>query len=308
MARIVITEFMDNGAVEFLQTLHDVDYRPDLFDDPGALLEALGGAEAVIVRNRTQVSSMLLDAAPALRVIGRLGVGLDNIDLDACAAHSVAVRPAIGANAVAVAEYVIGAMLVLIRGVFSAAAQVIRGDWPRTELTGGELFGRTLGLVGYGSIARQVASRAAALGMKILAHDPYLAEHADLDPAERALWSELLRLSDVVSVHVPLVPETRYLIDEVAISSMRDGAIVINTSRGGVVNETHIVDALRAGKLGGAALDVFEDEPPSAARLTAFADTPNLLLTPHIAGVTKESNVRVSRVVAEAVVEELAHA
>ncbi|NND84565.1 MAG: hydroxyacid dehydrogenase [Acidimicrobiia bacterium] len=305
MSRIVVTEFMDEAPLG-LASDHDVMFDPDLHGDRPALLAAVAGAEAVIVRNKTRVDTELLDAAPNLRVVGRLGVGLDNIDMDACADRGVTVRPATGANAIAVAEWVLGAMLVLRRGVFGATERIASGEWPRTELLGGELNGATLGLVGYGGIAREVATRAAAFGMRIVAHDPYVPDGADWAPAAPASLEAVLSGADVISLHVPLTDETRGLIDMGAIASMKDTAIVINSSRGGIVDETAAVAALHAGRLGGVALDVLTEEPPSADRAWMFLGVPNLLLSPHVAGITHEANVRVSRMTVEAVLEELA--
>jgi (S)-sulfolactate dehydrogenase len=304
MARIVVTEFMDEAPLA-LAADHEVVFEPTLHADRARLLEAVAGADAVIVRNKTQVDAEFLDAAPGLRVVGRLGVGLDNIDLDGCAERGVVVRPATGANAIAVAEYVLGAMLALRRAVLPATERVAAGEWPRSEFHGGELHGAVLGLVGYGGIAREVAVRAAAFGMRIVAHDPFLAEDADWSPAAPASLDAVLAGSDIVSLHVPLTEETRGLIDLTAIASMKDSAIVINTSRGGIVDEGAVVAALRAGGLGGAALDVFEEEPPAADRAAMFVGVPNLILTPHIAGITREANARVSQVTVEAVLEEL---
>ncbi len=304
MARIVVTEFMDEAPLG-LASEHDVVFDPSLHANRGRLLDAVGDADAVIVRNKTQVDGELLDASPRLRVVGRLGVGLDNIDLDACAARGVVVRPATGANSIAVAEYVLGAMLMLRRGVFGATGRMAAGEWPRTELLGCELHGAVLGLVGYGGIAREVATRAAAFGMRVVAYDPFLDPGADWSPAAQASLEAVLGGADVVSLHVPLTEETRGLIDMAAIASMRDSAIVINTSRGGIVDESAVVAALRAGGLGGAALDVFDEEPPSPDRVAMFVGVPNLVLSPHVAGITREANVRVSRVTVEAVLEEL---
>jgi (S)-sulfolactate dehydrogenase len=238
-------------------------------------------------------------------------VGLDNIDLTACRARGIAVYPATGANDAAVVEWVIGAMLVLLRGVFAATGAVIAGEWPRTKLMGREAGGKRLGLIGFGSIGRKVAACAAALGMSVSAHDPYLA-------ADDAAWSQpwgkvaacdlesLLRDSDVVSLHVPLTDATRGLIDARAIDGMKPGAILINAARGGVVDEAALVAALRNGQLGGAALDVFAQEPLSKAQAQVFAGCPNILLTPHVAGLTVEANSRVSRLVAEKIRDHLA--
>jgi (S)-sulfolactate dehydrogenase len=304
MPDIVISEFMAEDAVrEGLKGL-DVLYDPNLVDRPDELATALAHARALIVRNRTQVRGALLDGAAKLQVVGRLGVGLDNIDVEACRARGIAVHPATGANDLAVAEYVIATALLLLRGAYGATAAVIAGSWPRGRLMGREIAGKRLGLVGFGAIARETASRAAALGMSVAAHDPYLALG---DPAWEQPWGpveplgldELLAASDVVSLHVPLTPETRDLLGEEALARMKPDAVLINAARGGVVDEAALADALRAGRLGGAALDVFEEEPLSAARAAVFAGCPNLILTPHIAGVTAESNARVSRVTVE---------
>jgi len=307
MADIVITEFMDEAAIGEHLSAFDVHYDPKLVDAPEAMRAAIGDARAVIVRNRTQVRAALLDAAPRLEVVGRLGVGLDNIDVEACKARAIAVFPATGANDLSVAEYVITAALLLLRGAWFASASVVAGDWPRQRLMGHELAGKQLGLIGYGAIARQTASRARALGVTIAAHDPFLpAAHPAWADARNMGLAELLASSDVISLHVPLTPQTTRLIDAGALARMKPDAILINAARGGVVDEPALVEALRAGRLGGAALDVFEREPVDAAAGRLFAGLPNLLLTPHIAGVTVESNVRVSDVTARAVAAQLA--
>ncbi|MGB5626367.1 MAG: hydroxyacid dehydrogenase [Woeseiaceae bacterium] len=306
MPDVVISEFMDkNIALEVLDKL-DVQYDPKLVDDRAALLETLAEARAIIVRNRTQVDSELLDHAPNLKVVGRLGVGLDNIDLEACKARSVVVCPATGANDIAVAEYAITAALVLLRGAWSASDRMIAGEWPRTDLMGREMSGKRLGLVGFGSIARQVATRAMALGMSVSAFDPYLA--AD-DPAwsdvRTATLADLAADCDVISIHVPLTEKTRHLIGVEFIRSMRAGSILINTARGGVVDESALVEALREDRLGGAALDVFQSEPLDSKNGAAFAGVPNVLMTPHIAGITEEANQRVSLVTVQNVLKHL---
>jgi (S)-sulfolactate dehydrogenase len=201
---------------------------------------------------------------------------------------------------------VVTAALILLRGAWLSSAEVAAGAWPRERLIGRELSGKLLGLVGFGAIAREVAKRAAALGMSVQASDPHV---ADGDPAwgatRKVALQPLLESSDVVSLHVPLTDETRNLIDAAALGAMKPGAVLINTARGGVVDEAALAEALRSGRLGGAALDVFAEEPLSAASGVKFAGLPNVLLTPHIAGVTRESNVRVSRLVAERVREHL---
>jgi (S)-sulfolactate dehydrogenase len=234
-------------------------------------------------------------------VVGRLGVGLDNIDLVACKTRDIEVFPATGANDLSVAEYVITAALVLLRDAWFANADMIAGRWPRNRLMGRELSGRTMGLVGFGNIAREVARRARALGMSVAAFDPYVAEgDAAWEGARRcASFEALLSGADVVSLHVPLTNETRRLVDAAALERMQPGAVLVNAARGGVVDEAAVAGALRKGHLGGAALDVFEREPLTAEAASVFEGCPNLILTPHIAGVTIESNVRVSAVTAD---------
>jgi (S)-sulfolactate dehydrogenase len=304
MQRIVISENMDAPAVALLAREFDVDYRPTLVDDAQALSASLAQAEAWIVRNRTQVRGAALAAAARLRVIGRLGVGLDNIDLPACAARGIEVIPATGANAESVAEYVVGMAMVLLRGAaYLSTSAVAAGRWPRQMLSQGrEVAGKTLGLVGFGSIGRVTAAKAQALGIRVVGYDPGVAAGSPVwreAAVAPCTLEELLAQSDVVSLHVPLVDSTRRLFDRRRIGLMKPGAVLVNSARGGIVDEEALAAALREGRLSGAALDVFEEEPLCAG--SVLAEAPNLILTPHIAGVTSESNERVSSLVAERV-------
>ena len=307
MPDIVISEFMEGSSVASLAESHDVVYDASLVDRPDELLQLVVEARALIVRNRTQVRGELLAAGARLSCIGRLGVGLDNINMPACRERGIAVYPATGTNDLPVAEYVIAAAMMLLRGAYSVTAEVAGGDWPRNRLMGGrELSGRRLGIVGYGAIARTTAVRARALGMSICAFDPYVpADDPAWGEAERLELPALLSTSDVVSLHVPLTDETRNLIDAGAIAGMKEGAILVNAARGGVVDEAALCEALKAGRLGGAALDVFANEPVTAESGQVFANVPNLVLTPHIAGLTEESNVRVSSLIAEKIRQHL---
>lgn len=299
MTDVVISEFMDQAAVDGLAAEFDVVFDPKLVDKPDLLAKTVADARALIVRNRTQVRDSLLEAAAELQVVGRLGVGLDNIDLAACESRGIVVCPATGANDVAVAEYVIATAMLLLRDAYLSGADVIAGEWPRQRCMGREIGGKVLGLVGYGGIARETAGRARAMGMQVMAHDPFIAENdAAWEGVVRSELDVLLSSADVVSLHVPLTDATRGLIDAQRIARMKAGAVLINTARGGTVDEDAAIEALRSGRLGGAALDVFESEPISAATGARFAGVNNLVLTPHIAGVTQESNVRVSAVTA----------
>jgi len=302
-ARIVISEFMDAPAVASLAERFAVDYRPTLVDDPAATEAAVAQADAWIVRNRTQVRGRLLEAASRLRVVGRLGTGLDNIDVATCERRRIQVIPAAGANAESVAEYVITAALGGLRGAFFSTRAVEAGTWPRQMLSQGrEAAGKVLGIIGLGNIGQLTARKGAALGMRVIAHDLNL-------PPDAAAWrvvqgpprslDELLAESDVVTLHVPLTTQTRGLLDRARLSHMKHDAVLINTARGGLVDEAAVAQMLREGRLGAAALDVFEQEPLPAR--SPLAGVPRLLLTPHIAGITVESNERVSSLIAERV-------
>ncbi|MFA9439250.1 hydroxyacid dehydrogenase [Uliginosibacterium sp. sgz301328] len=305
--KILISEFMDAAAVDRLSSVFTVHYVPDLVDRPDALIAAAREVDALIVRNRTQVKGALLDALPDGVVIGRLGVGLDNIDVATAEARGIRVIAATGANADSVAEYVIATSLVLLRGSLLSSGEVAAGQWPRARLSNGrEAAGKQLGLVGFGDIGQRVARLAHAIGMRVVAHDPVVA-------ADDARWhatgvravtlDALLAESDVISLHVPLLPSTRGLIDAAKLARVKPRAVLINTARGQIVDEAALAQALRDGRLAGAAVDVFEHEPLPAQ--SALADAPNLILTPHVAGVTEESNVRVSALIADAVTEAL---
>jgi len=310
MTDILITEFMDAPAVDSLRAEFEVHYDPDLHQDAAGIAGRLGSARALIVRNRTRVDRGLLTAGPRLVAVGRLGVGLDNIDLDACAERGVSVHPATGANVTAVAEYVIAAMLMMLRGAYHAPDRVLAGAWPRTELIGRAASGKTLGIVGFGALGRAVAPRAVALGVDVAACDPVLApdDPAWTTPGVRRFddLGAMLAECDVVTLHVPLTGATRHLVGAAEIEAMRPGACIVNTARGGVLDEAALARALRSGRLGAAALDVFEDEPLPAG--SALAGVPNLYLTPHIAGLTEEANARTSQLIASLVRRALASA
>ncbi|PMR68120.1 hydroxyacid dehydrogenase [Halomonas heilongjiangensis] len=299
MAKIVISEFMDEEAAKSLKARFDVTFDVGLVDDRQALLAAVADADGIIVRNRSRVDPELLAAAPRLKVVGRLGVGLDNIDLAACESRGVIVKPAHGGNGSSVAEYVLTGALLLRRQAYFSSAAMLAGQWPRQALIGREVADSTLGLVGFGAIARETARRARALGMSVAAFDPHLASNAPewSDVTRHESLASLLAASDVVSLHVPLTKATHHLLDAAALAQMKAGAVLINAARGGTVDEDALAMALREGRLAGAMLDVFEQEPLPAD--SGLEGVPNLILTPHIAGVTDESNARISRMTAD---------
>jgi (S)-sulfolactate dehydrogenase len=303
MSSILISEFITSQALDTLISRHDVIYKPDLYKDRSALIVAMQNIDVLIVRNLTQVNEEILIRSPKLKLVGRLGVGLENIDLTTCAKRNIKVIPATGANAESVAEYVVGAALTLTRGFLPATIATLKGDWPRPRFSGyHEFLGQTLGIVGFGSIGRVVAKKANAFGLKCVAYDPMLSESSiSLDGFSVPLLqlNELLSKSDTVSLHLPYLPETKNLFNAVTLDQMKEGACLINTARGGIVDELALVERLRSGSIGGAAIDVFSSEP--AKDLSHFSGIENLILTPHIAGVTHESNERVSQMIADEV-------
>ena len=303
MSSILISEFITSQALETLRSKHSVVYEPELYKDRAALIAATQNVEALIVRNLTQVNDEVLAKAARLKVVGRLGVGLENIELPACAQRNIKVIPATGANAESVAEYVIGAAIALTRGFIPATISTLKGEWPRPRFSGyHEFLGKTIGIVGFGSIGRIVAKKANAFGLKCLAYDPVLSgNEVALEGFNVPLVSlnALLSQSDAVTLHLPFLPETKGLFNLDILSQMKAGACLINTARGGIVDEFALAECLRSGHLGGAALDVFSAEP--AKDLSHLVGIENLILTPHIAGVTHESNERVSQMIADEV-------
>lgn len=303
MTDILITEFIDPGALERLKTEFDVHYDVELWDKPDAIADALQGVPGLIVRNQTQVRGVVLEKADALKCVGRLGVGLDNIDTDTCAATGIEVFPATGANSDSVAELAMGGLYVMFRNAYHVTDETIAGGWPRMRMMGREVMGKTLAIVGFGSIGKALAWRAKGVGMTVTAWDPYIdltsgiwAEHG-IEP--RATLEALIADADAVSVHVPLNDETRDMFDASMMSKMKSDAVLFNLARGGIVNEADLVAALKAGTIGGAFLDTFDVEPLPADNL--FKDVPNLMLTPHAGARTVEADDRVSNMIADAV-------
>ena len=305
---IVISEFMDQAAVAELSERIETRYDPGLVDRRDELISLMRRAEALIVRNRTRVDETLIKASPDLRCVGRLGVGLDNIDLNACADRRVAVYPATGANDRSVAEFVIASAMLLLRRACFSKDEVLAGNWPREQSVGREIAGKTIGLIGFGSTGKETGRIAAALGLTVLACDPCFAADAEAKQiAQHAELNELLAASDIVSLHVPLMPETKGMMNQEKMSAMKPRAVLINAARGGVLDEDAAIAALKSGKLGGLALDVFDTEPLTAEAARKFKGVPDLLLSPHIGGVTEESNIRVSAAVAQKVVAHLSN-
>lgn len=265
-----------------------------------ALRDAIADADAVIVRSSTRITRESLAAATHLQVIGRAGVGVDNIDVDAATERGIAVLNAPSGNTVSAAELAFALLLAVVRRIPAADRSMKAGEWDRKSFTGHELYGKTLGLVGAGRIGGEVARRARAFGMKVVAYDPHLSdERARALEIELAPLGDVLRRADVVSLHVPLTAATAGLINAERIAFMKKGAILVNAARGGVVDEVALAAALESGHLAGAALDVFAEEPPPADHPLRRLDS--VVLTPHLGAATTEAQQNVALEIAEAV-------
>jgi len=299
--KILIVDGLDRTAVEILRKGNDVDVR-DL--DGKGLLAAIPEYHALVVRSRTKVTKEVLGRATRLKVVGRAGVGVDNIDVDEATARKIVVVNAPTASTVSVAELAIGHMISLLRHLPEADRSVKAGKWEKSKLEGRELFGKTLGLLGSGRIGAEVAKRAQAFGMPVIAYDPYLPKAAASAVGIRLVDKDaLFRDADVLSIHAALTPETRGLVSASELAMMRPNAILVNCARGEIVDERALAEALRARKISGAAIDVFATEPPSGSPLL---EAPNVVFTPHLGASTAEGQSRAGAIVADQVMKVLA--
>jgi D-3-phosphoglycerate dehydrogenase len=296
---ILISENIRGEAVDSLSRRFDVAFLPDLWRDATELRRQIRDYRALIVRNQTQVNHTLLQAGGRLVVVGRAGVGLDNIDLKAATDCNILVTSTPDQNAISVAELAIGMMLSLARKLIPAHQDTAAGNWNRLQFSGSEVYGKTFGIVGAGKIGYLTARRAQAFGMKILAYDPYLSRDniylSELD-AELVSLEDLFSRSDVVSCHLPCTAATAGMLNARILARMKKTAFFINTARGEIVVEDDLAAALRSGALAGAALDVRTKEPPIKGGLET---APNVLLTPHIGALTNEAQGRVTRAICE---------
>jgi D-3-phosphoglycerate dehydrogenase / 2-oxoglutarate reductase len=300
--RVLVAEPLSTEGLELLATEHEVDYRPELSRDD--FLRLLPEYDALVVRSGVKVDAQAIAAGQRLRAVGRAGVGVDNIDVNAATAAGITVVNAPTANTIAAAELTVGLIYALARNVPQADASMRRGEWRRADFMGMELRGKTLGIIGLGKIGMAVAERARAMEMSILGSDPFVdAATAATRAIDLVDVAELLRRADVITVHVPLNDATRGLIDSDALALMKPGARLINVARGGVVDEAALATALREGRLAGAAIDVYEHEPPNGSPLL---DAPNTVLMPHLGASTREAQQKAGVEVAEQVLDVLA--
>lgn len=304
--KILISEVIwDEGIQELRNNGFTVDYDQHLWKNRKELLDKLPQYDALIVRNQTKVNHELLHTGSKLKVIGRLGVGLDNIDIQTAKAKNIKVVFAKNANATSVAEYVFAAILNAARPLHFANEDIRLGNWNRVRFTTTELFQKTVGLIGLGEISHRVAKRANAFGMNVVGYDPFITdyEHILVETGVKKVQNleDLLRQSDYVSIHVPLNKMTENLISTKELSLMKPDAFIINTSRGGIIDESALVQALKGNTIAGAYLDVLEHEPIDPLNLLLTCG--NATITPHIAGLTNESQIRTSLIVAKEMVK-----
>ncbi len=302
--KILVTELMWKEGLDVLSRVADVNYDKSLSEKYDELLQMVKDVDAMVIRNQTMITPLLLEKAKQLKVIGRLGVGLDNIDIQACKERGITVVYAHNANAISVAEYVMNVILSFRRNLYEANASVKQGKWDRQQFTGNEIYGKTLGLVGVGEIAHRIAKRAFAFGMEVIGYDPFRSTY-DFSVAETGIrlvtFEELLSKSDFISIHVPLLPTTKKMFNIDIFKLMKSSSCLINTSRGGIIDEHALNEALNNQYIAGAYLDVFGIEPPDEDNELLLNNKANL--TPHIAGLTEESQIRTSVLVANEVLK-----
>ncbi|MFQ6090576.1 MAG: hydroxyacid dehydrogenase [Candidatus Bipolaricaulia bacterium] len=301
MTILISDPIAEEGVKKLEQAGFEVEVNTGL--PPEELAKIIPGYDGLIVRSATKVTREVIEAAENLKAIGRAGIGLDNIDLEAARERGIKVMNTPGATSVSVAELTLGLMLALARHIPQATASLKAGKWEKKKLMGSELYGKTLGIIGIGKIGREVAKRAAALGMDLVAYDPYVREAEVRDLGLKLLpLEDLLQYSDYITIHVPLTAETEHLLGEREFFIMKDGARLVNCARGGVVDERALYDALKKGKVAGAALDVFEEEPPKDNPLLQLD---NVIATPHLGASAREGQVRSAVEIAEKLIAAL---
>jgi D-3-phosphoglycerate dehydrogenase / 2-oxoglutarate reductase len=299
--KILISDGLGEEGINLLKRSYEVDVLPKI--TPEELLAALPQYDGLIVRSRTKVTPKVVEAGTALKVIGRAGVGVDNIDVAAATARGITVVNSPLAATVAVAELTLGLILAMAREIPRADAAMKKGEWLKSGLVGAELYGKTLGLVAVGRIGAAVAGRAGAFGMKVLACDPFLSpDDIRQRQAHPTTLDELLSNSDYISIHTPFTAQTKNLINAEAFAKMKTGVRIICAARGGVVDEESLLAALETGKVAGAALDVFATEPPGVSPLVSH---PKVIGTPHMGAQTQEAQNRASIDIAEEVMAAL---
>jgi len=301
MKILVSDPIAEEGVKRLEEAGFEVKMRTDLA--PKELIKIIPQYDGLIVRSATKVTREVISAGKELKAIGRAGIGLDNIDLEAARERGIRILNTPGATTISVAELALGHMLALARHIPQATASLKDGRWEKKRFMGTELYGKTLGIIGLGKIGREVAKRASAFGMDLVAYDPYVREVEVRDLGLKLLpLEDLLQYSDYITVHVPLTPETKHLLGEREFGMMKEGVRLIDCARGGVVDERALYNALVSGKVAGAALDVFEQEPPQDNPLLKLD---NVIATPHLGASAQEGQVRSGVEIAEKIIAAL---
>jgi len=301
--KVLITDGLDENGKTLLKKSVEVTDQPGISADD--LLKVVGEYDALIVRGRTKVTAAVFEAGKKLKVVGRAGVGVDNIDLATAKAKGVTVVNSPLATTTAVAELTLGLMLGIVRELARADASMKAGKWLKKEFEGAELSGKTLGVLGFGRIGAAVAKRAAAFDMKVLGYDPLIsADEIKKRGGEPLSFDEVLKNSDMITMHLPLTPETKGMLNAAAFAKMKQGVYIICAARGGVIDETALLDGLNSGKVAGAALDVLTSEPP-APELAGLVGHARLIITPHVGAQTVEAQARAANDIAEEILAAL---
>lgn len=299
--KVLLTDGLEENGQSILREFSEVVDSSGITAEE--LLKVVGQYDALIVRGRTKVTAAVLDAASNLKAVGRAGVGVDNIDLNAAKQHKVTVVNSPLATTVAVAELAMGLMLALVREIPRADTAIKNGKWLKKELEGTELYKKTLGIIGYGRIGQTVAKRAQAFDMRIVAFDPLRpTEEMCQEGCEPLTLQEVLAQSDIITLHTPLTGQTRGMLGAEQFAMMKDGVYLVDAARGGVVDENALLDALNSGKVAGAGLDVFTTEPPGS---TALVCHPHVIGTPHVGAQTVEAQQRAANDIASEVLRAL---
>ncbi len=302
--KVLVADKISPKGVAYLRQQPGIEVIEAYGSSPEKVLELVKDVHAIAVRSETKITAAVFAAAPLLKVVGRAGVGVDNVDVEAATNHGVVVMNTPAGNTIATAELTFTHILCGARPVPQAAASMKAGQWDRKSFSGIELFKKTLGVVGLGRIGGEVAKRAQAFGMRVLAYDPYLApSRAKAMGVEIATLDELLQQSDYITVHMPLTDDTKYMIDEAAFEKCKKGLRIFNCARGGIIKEAALLAALKSGKVAAAGLDVFEDEP--LAKDSEFRALPNVVLTPHLGASTAEAQESVGIEIAEQIADVL---
>ena len=302
MNKILVTDGLDQGGLDILSAAAQMDDRNGI--SPEDLLQAIPEYDALIVRGRTKVTAAVFEAAKSLKVVGRAGVGVDNIDLVAAKAHGVTVVNSPIATSVAVAELTFALMLAIAREVPRGDATMKAGKWIKKELEGAELYGKTLGVIGFGRIGAEVGKRAVAFGMNVIGYDPLIpADEIQKRGGEPVSLADLYARADVITLHIPLTPDSKNLLNAEAIAAMKDGVRIVCAARGGVIDEAALLAGLNSGKVAAAGLDVFATEPPGATELVLH---PRVVCVPHIGAQTVEAQARAADDIASEILAALA--